>query len=78
MNTIERLQVVFREVFDDNALRINRNMSKSDIPEWDSVATVRLVLSVEQEFGIHLSTDQVADIRDVASLVQAIETSIKR
>lgn len=78
MTIIERLQPIFRDVFDDSNLDITGGMSPKDYPSWDSVGTVRLVLSVEQEFGIRLTTDEVAGIRNVADLVKSIENALHK
>jgi acyl carrier protein len=73
MNTFYRLQSIFREVFSDPALVLKEDMSPASLPDWDSVATVHLVLAAEAEFGVRFSTDEVADVSSVAGMIKAIE-----
>ena len=39
---------------------------------WDSVATVQIVLEVEQEFAVRFTTDEVAGVRGVADLLHLL------
>ncbi|MGA2259005.1 MAG: acyl carrier protein [Thermoguttaceae bacterium] len=73
MTTIEKLQNVFQDVFDDPSIRLGPEFSPASYADWDSVATVRLVLSIESAFDIRFSTDQVADIRSVKDILSALE-----
>ena len=73
MTTIEKLQNVFQDVFDDPSIRLTPEFSPASYADWDSVATVRLVLSVESAFDIRLTTDQVANIKSVNDFLTALE-----
>ena len=73
MTTIEKLQGVFQDVFDDPSIRLTSELSPATYPDWDSVATVRLILSIESEFGIRFTTDQVAEIKSVQNLLTILE-----
>jgi acetyltransferase-like isoleucine patch superfamily enzyme/acyl carrier protein len=44
-----------------------------DIPQWDSLGALRLLLSVEEAFGIGLDQDVIAGIRSVADLQTVVE-----
>ena len=74
MTTIEKLQSIFQDVFDDPSIRLTPELSPATYPDWDSVATVNLVLSVESEFGVRFTTDQVAGIKSVQNLLDVLET----
>jgi acyl carrier protein len=69
-----RLQRVFREVFDDDALIITSDTSYETLKGWDSMAQVKLIMALEEEFGIKLSTDDVVE----ATSVEAIEAILNR
>lgn len=73
MNRLFVVQNVFREVFDDDALVIGAATSHKDIDGWDSVAQVKIVLALEEEFGFRFSEDEVSEIRTVGQLLKAIE-----
>jgi len=73
VNALPRLQKIFREVFDDPSLTITPDFSMAAYPDWDSVATVNIVLATEAEFGIRFTTEEVAGVRSVADLLKVAE-----
>ena len=75
MTTIEKLQSVFQEVFDDPSINLTPAFSPASYPDWDSVATVRLVLGVESAFRIRLTTRQVANIKSAQDFLAALEAA---
>lgn len=73
MNLIVRLRNIFKEIFDDDDLLISEETMYSDIDDWDSVAHVKLVLAIEEEFCIRLTTEEVTSIKSVGGFMAAIQ-----
>lgn len=73
MKTIERLGEVFRDVFEDDDLNITSATTARDMDEWDSLMHVNLILAVEKEFNIRISSSEVAGLQSVGQLVDLIE-----
>jgi acyl carrier protein len=71
------LQEVFRQVFDDDA-PITLETNRQSVAGWDSVAQVKLVLALEEEFGIRFSEDEVSSIESVGDFLHAIEAARAR
>ena len=46
---IERLDDVFRDVFDDDTLEVDENTTADDIEDWDSIEHITLIGAVEDE-----------------------------
>ena len=44
-----------------------RTLRRRDVADWDSVAHVKLILSLEEEFGIRFSEDEVSSIQTVGN-----------
>ena len=44
---IERLDDVFRDVFDDDTLEVDENTTADDIEDWDSIEHITLIGAVE-------------------------------
>lgn len=70
--TLLRLQRIFREVLDNPTLILSETNTTADTPDWDSVATVQIVLAVEEEFNLRLKTEEVACATSVVALLDAI------
>jgi acyl carrier protein len=73
LDTLYRLQTIFRDVFENPTLQISEQTSVSNFPDWDSVAMVQIVLATEEEFGVRFTTDQVAGIKSVADIRRSLE-----
>ena len=76
MNIRQRLQQLMRELFDDDDLEIRDELTAEEVPDWDSLAHVRLIVVVEKEFGVRFSSGEVGDIDNVGVLVRLIESKL--
>jgi acyl carrier protein len=72
----QRLQAVFRDVFEDDDLEIFDAMTAEDVEEWDSVSHISLILAVEETFGIRLSAAAVGKLDNVGSMVALLRDSL--
>ena len=63
MNDInQRLANCFQTVFPDLEQSQIALATQSNTKEWDSVATIALVNVIEEEFGIEMDLDKIADL----------------
>lgn len=76
MQVLQRLGEIFCDVFDDENLRITRDLTAADVPGWDSLMHVRLILEVEKAFGIRFTTSEVASFGNVGELVDSVERKV--
>jgi acyl carrier protein len=67
-----RMQRVFREVLEDDSLQLSTGDSDATLPAWDSFAQVKLIIGLEEEFGVKFSIDEVAETNKVESLRKLI------
>jgi acyl carrier protein len=59
-NTLEKLNQVFQDLFDDDELEVNRDTQAEDVEGWDSVTHVSLMIKVEKVFGLKFTSAQVS------------------
>ena len=78
MDTLQQIQEVFRNIFDDETITISRDTTAEDIEAWDSVQNVTLMLEVESEFGVRFSTSEIAYLKHVGELVDLVEKKIQK
>lgn len=69
----EKLQNIFREVFEDKNLVIYREMTADDVPAWDSLTYFELIMEVELAFGIKLTTAEISELETVGQLIDMVE-----
>jgi acyl carrier protein len=67
-----RLVPIFHELFDDDDIVVQPQLTASDVPGWDSMAHVRLMLLVEREFQVRFPAAEVAGLANVGDLVSLI------
>jgi acetyltransferase-like isoleucine patch superfamily enzyme/acyl carrier protein len=50
----------------------------SEIPQWDSLGALRLLLALEEAFGVTLSEDEVLRVSTVADLTRVVDRAVNR
>ena len=70
---IERLDDVFRDVFDDDTLEVDENTTADDIEDWDSIEHITLIGAVEDEFKMRFNMGEVSGMKDVGEMIGIIE-----
>lgn len=76
MNTdqhYEKLTEIFRDVFDDEQLRVTPELTAADVDEWDSFSHIRLIVAVERAFGLKFSAAEVQRLKNVGEFVALID-----
>ena len=76
--TLQQVQEVFRDVFEDDALAIARQTTARDIEDWDSLMHVSLVVAIEQRFGVRFASGDVARLENVGQLVDLVDDHVAR
>ena len=69
---MEKVQAIFRDVFDDDTLIITDSTNSSDIEDWDSLEHITLVVSMEKEFSLNFDLKEVNKLENVGEMVDCI------
>ena len=67
-----RLTAIFHDVFDDDSIVVTPNLTAADVPEWDSLTHIRLVLAVQKAFKVKFSASQTAELKNVGEFAELI------
>ena len=70
---LARVQDVFRAELDDEDLVIGPDTSQKNLKAWDSLAHIRLISGIENEFDVQFNLAEIEQLTSVTQLVQAIE-----
>lgn len=68
----ERLNDVFRDVFDDEDIEVDASTVADDIEDWDSMMHITLIGAVEDEFGVRFKMGEVSTMKNVGEMVKII------
>ena len=74
MELNDRLNRIFREVFDDEDIVIREDMTADDIDGWDSLSHVNLIVAIEADFTIRFSQKELLTFKNVGDLIGCIRT----
>ena len=72
----EKLNEVFRDVFDDDTITVTDATTADDIEEWDSLEHINLLAAVEQEFGMKFNMGQVVSMKNVGEMADIVISQI--
>lgn len=72
----EKLNEVFRDVFDDEDIMVTEATTADDIEDWDSLEHINLLAAVEQEFGMKFNMGQVVSMKNVGEMAEIIMSKI--
>jgi acyl carrier protein len=68
----ERMTPIFCDVFDDDAIVVKSTMVADDVDGWDSLAHIRLIVALEQEFHVRFSAAEASSFENVGQVVASI------
>ena len=68
----ERLKPIFHNVFDDDSINVTPALTAKDVEGWDSLAHIRLLLTVEKAFGVKFSSSEIGKLENVGDLADLI------
>lgn len=69
---LRKLEPIFRGVIDPD-LVLSEELDASQVPLWDSLNHIILVVEIEMKLGVALTTDELAGLRNVSELVTLLQ-----
>jgi acyl carrier protein len=74
---LEKLEIIFRIVFEDNSLKIREEMTTNDIERWDSLSHLLMFKEIESNFNIKFNIMEMADIRKIGDIIDKIQIKLR-
>ena len=68
---IAQLQTIFDTVFLEPVV-LTRAISAKDVPEWDSLTHISLMVAVEKSFGVRFRVGEVENTKNVGDFADLI------
>lgn len=63
----DRLEVIFRQSFEIE--QFTEDLSIDNVPGWDSMAHVGLILALQKEFGISISPAEAVELTSIKNII---------
>ena len=64
---------IFRSVFEDGTIELSPGMTPDDIPAWDSMTHITLIVEAESRFGVRFDAGEIEQLKSVGELIRQIE-----
>lgn len=74
--TLDQLTGIFRDVFALPDLTVGRATTAADVPGWDSLKHIDLIVAIEDEFDFRFKSSELGGLADVGALVDIIEARV--
>jgi len=68
----DRLEVVFRQSFEIG--KFTEDLSIDNVPGWDSMAHVGLILALQKEFAVSIPPADAIELTSVKNIIQYLDT----
>lgn len=78
MLTIDMLEPVFHEVFDDNSITLSPSTTANDIDDWDSLTHMNLVIALELRFKIKFALGELQSLKNVGDMLNMINKKLSK
>ena len=73
---VERMQAVFRDVFDDEGLVLRDDLTAADVENWDSLTHINLIVGIEREFKVKFTTAEVGSLNNAGDLKAMVQKKL--
>lgn len=68
---ISRLQTIFDDLFMEK-VELTPELKPEDVPEWDSLTQISLLMAIESQFEIQFRVGEVEETRNVGEFADLI------
>lgn len=74
--SLSKLTTIFRTMLNQPQLELRDDLTAADVPGWDSLKHVSLMVTIEGEFGIRFTNSEIAGLHNVGELIASISDKI--
>lgn len=78
MENAERIRMIVSDVLEIDPERVQEGSQQADLAEWDSLAQLRLVTALEQEFGVRPTMREIAELTSIPAIARYLDTATVR
>lgn len=75
---LNKVQAIFRYVLEDDEITLSYETNSNDIPEWDSLNHISLVVTIEKEFKIQFIASEIQNFINVGEMCEAIVLKVNQ
>ena len=73
MTIFDKLQQTIAVTLKVAPAKVTPNTRDQDLPAWDSLGQVNLIMALEQEFGVYIEVEEFGNLNSVPSILAYLE-----
>lgn len=73
---LEKIATVLGEIVGEDDLSLTEATTADEVPEWDSINHVKLLISLEDELGFRFETSETSSLDNVGQLVDLVQRKL--
>lgn len=70
---LAKLQEIFKEELDNDALVIDEQSNAQNVDGWDSLSHIQLISAIEDEFNISFTSKEIMNWKNIGEMMDSIE-----
>ena len=70
---LNELNILFRDVLENNDINLSNESTALDIDEWDSINHIYIVVEIEKTFNIKFNSSQILQWKNVGEIIESIK-----
>ena len=70
---LQKIEQIVIDILGASDLTLSEETTAADVPGWDSLTHVQIIVGVEREFGIRMNSTEIANLKDAGSLVDLVQ-----
>lgn len=76
MSVRDRMNKVFREIFEDPTISLKDETTAQDVEGWDSLRHIDLIMQLEEEFNLRFTVDDITGLKNVGEMIAMLERKL--
>ena len=72
----KKITAVLQEVLENDTIVATPNLTAKKVDEWDSFSHIRIILGIEEAFGVRFATPEIAQFENLGQLAGLIGRKI--
>ena len=73
---LDGLTEIFQDIFQDDGLILTRSMTRDDLPQWDSMNHLNILMALEMRYRIKFSLVEIEAAQSVGDILQMIRRKL--
>jgi len=72
---LDKIRQIIADITQNDIAHVTRDSNSENLSGWDSVAQINIIVSIEQEFGVTFTAEEMHTLNSVEKIVSALSAA---